>query len=764
MKSRDLLIVSLNIAAISGCVYRLSAVTAVLWLLAGCLFWLRVRRYRVMLWLGIGLPFVCYFMWDAHLLDRQAHQETTAITQISGRLLPDDITVEGDTIRGQCRLDHSGETVIFFYQVKSEQEQQRWLAIRQPVQLVGQGTLKRLMPATNFNQFDAQAFYATQHITHQMMLSQCMLTQSASTSLGQKLSDPLHCWHAQGIASAQRLPQPLGDYVQALIMGTTARSLYEQNPGVQTLGLIHLFSVSGFQVTYLLATLVMGLRRLWCPQELTAIFGGIVLLAYFVFAGAPGILVRAVIAGLLSLTRLFGYHALSPQLVWSTSLLGSQLYQPAILLTLGGQLSFALTFCLLFSRALPFWQTNLWLSMVSFVLITPQQYTWHLLQTLANWAAIPLFSLVIVPCVVIGWLGQHLTGVVGMMNGIVAMFARTLDRLAQLPGQLIIGQLPWWLCIGLLLLAMMGFVTHKKIAHLMRWSWAILLVIGILWLKYPLRGEFTTFDIGQGDAALIRTPGNHVVTLIDTGGKPKFGQQQPWQQTTGQRTAGETVIVNYLHSLSIGRVDYLVLTHQDLDHIGYAKVILTKMTVKYVVVPAGMAQQTAFQQEIQPFLGHAQVVAVTAGAQLPHFPGQIIHPFQVGRAENDDSLAIVSHIGGQNLLTAGDLGQAGEAELIERYPELTVDILKLGHHGSKTATNPLAIAHWQPKVALISAGRENRYHHPHPETLKTIQENGLTIYNTQTNGMIRYSYVGEKGRFEVKIPNESATITTTNTK
>ncbi|WP_334104359.1 MBL fold metallo-hydrolase, partial [Leuconostoc lactis] len=82
------------------------------------------------------------------------------------------------------------------------------------------------------------------------------------------------------------------------------------------------------------------------------------------------------------------------------------------------------------------------------------------------------------------------------------------------------------------------------------------------------------------------------MTLIDTGGAPQFRQQKPWQQASGQRSAGETVIVHYLHSLSIGRVDYLVLTHHDLDHIGYAKVILQKMVVKYVVVPAGMAQQT----------------------------------------------------------------------------------------------------------------------------------------------------------------------------
>lgn len=71
--------------------------------------------------------------------------------------------------------------------------------------------MKRLLPATNFNQFDAQDFYATQHITHQITLSQCTVTQSTAQSIWQKLADQLHGWHAQGIASAQRLPQPLGE-------------------------------------------------------------------------------------------------------------------------------------------------------------------------------------------------------------------------------------------------------------------------------------------------------------------------------------------------------------------------------------------------------------------------------------------------------------------------------------------------------------------------------------------------------------------------
>lgn len=764
MTSRDLLHVSLCIAAVSGCIYRFNLMTVTLCLLMGIVYFRQVSYRRVMLLLCLGLPMISYFSWDAHRLLQQAHNTTYTSTNISGRLLPDDLTVDGEWLRGTCQLAGSGEKVRFIFQIHTEQAQKQWLSFDRVSQFSGQGVKTRLMPATNFNQFDPQDYFATQNITHQIKFSTLVLTQPAKKPFWQQVGDQLHNWHAQAMANAAKLPEPLGEYAQALILGAPPKAFYDQNPGVQTLGLVHLFSVSGFQVTYLLLALMAILRRLWCPQEFTVAIGIVALLAYFIFTGAPGILVRAVIAGIFRLVGALGWRRCPPEAVWAISLLGSLIYQPAILLTLGGQLSFVLTFCLLFSAQLTFWQTNLWLSLVSFVLLTAQQFTWHLLQTLANCLAIPLFSVLIVPCVLIGWLGQDVVGISRLMNVIIATFAKTVDWLAQLPGQVIIGKLPWWVTLVLLLLALMSFVPYKSMAQRARWLWLVMLLIAMVGVKYPLRGELTTFDIGQGDAALLRTPLNRSVTLIDTGGAPQFAKKKPWQQTQRNRTAGETVIVNYLHSLGISRVDNLVLTHQDTDHIGYAKVILDKLVVTRVIVPAGMQQQAAFKREIQPFLRQAQVIEVTAGAQVPNFPLAILHPTTSGQAKNEDSLALWCRLGGQNIFTAGDLDQAGEASVAAQYPKLAVDIMKLGHHGSKTATNPDVIARWQPKVVLISAGRDNRYHHPHVETLKTMQENHLASFNTQTNGMIRYSYFGEKGRFEVKVPNESATITTTNTK
>ncbi|WP_273711597.1 ComEC/Rec2 family competence protein [Leuconostoc mesenteroides] len=117
---------------------------------------------------------------------------------------------------------------------------------------------------------------------------------------------------------------------------------------------------------------------------------------------------------------------------------------------------------------------------------------------------------------------------------------------------------------------------------------------------------------------------------------------------------------------------------------------------------------------------------------------------------------------GKNIFTAGDLDQSGEKQIANFLPDMHVDILKFGHHGSKTSTNPEVINKWHPEIGIISAGRNNRYNHPNKETLETAQNNKMTVFNTQINGMMCYEYSGLNGHFKVKIPHEPKTTTTAN--
>ncbi|MEX0381206.1 DNA internalization-related competence protein ComEC/Rec2 [Leuconostoc sp. MS02] len=762
MANRYLLIVSLLIAAMSGCVYHLSAVTIVLLVLVIVIFCFNFNKRHMIIAVLLGVPFLLYFVHDARELRLQSLQQDQEAVQISGIILPDDITIDGDNLRTNARLAGNGQTVRLYAKLTSEAEKNEWLSEKNVIHFEAIGDFSRIKAPTNFNQFDAQRYYETKHMTHQVNIKSWQVKPLNAQKYWQKWRYQLHIWHAQGIQNSAKLPQPLSDYAQALILGTTPQSLYGNNPGVQTLGLIHLFSVSGFHVSYLLMLLMAILRRLYIPQEVSAWLGAVLLISYFIFAGEPAVLVRALIAGLIMMTRLAGWRRISAESVWAISLLGSLIYEPGILLTLGGQLSFAMTFCLLFTKQLNFWQVNLLLSAVSLPLIVSQQYTWHVLQTFVNFAAIPVFSAIIVPAVMIGFIGQSLPIVTHVMNTVIQLFASGVDYIATLPGHLIIGKISWLLVMILFIMSLLLFVKEKRVAKLARVTWILLLSLVMLWARFPLTGEFSIFDIGQGDAILIREPFNRSVTLIDTGGKVLFESKQQWQEQSFQRTKGETIIINYLHSQGINHIDNLVLTHQDYDHIGDAKIILQKIKVNHIIMPTGMAAQQAFAKEIKPYLKDTQVTEVTQGMLVPKMPLHIVHPFQAGQAENEDSIALYGKIGGQNIFTAGDLGQTGESAIAAKYPNMRVDILKLGHHGSKTSSNPAVIKQWQPKVGIVSAGRNNRYHHPHIETLKTVQDQQMTLFNTQTHGMIRYNYTGQKGHFEVKLNHELATATTTN--
>ncbi|MGO3411461.1 MAG: DNA internalization-related competence protein ComEC/Rec2 [Leuconostoc falkenbergense] len=753
MKNAKLLLFSLIVAALSGVIYRPCLAS---WsLFFGILIIILWQRHVRFFLIGIILilPFMIYFFSDVTDLKKQAAIVDQKNVQLTGMILPDNVSIDGDGLSAIATLD-SGIIVKLYWTLPTQQIKCEWLKRVNVFKFNATGDLTRIRSATNFNQFDSQQFYATKNITHQFSVTSWQVENIVSSDIFSCIRYQLHSWHSRAIHNTDLLPKPLREYSQALILGVTPQALYGDNPGVQTLGLIHLFSVSGFHVSFLIMMIIGLAKRLWIPQEVTIVSLSGILIIYFIFAGEPSVLIRAIVAGELILWQKIHHSKFKSYDIWAISLLISLIFSPQILLTLGGQLSFLLTFCLAFAKKLSFWQTNLLMSIVSFPLIIQQQFTWHILQTVVNILATPVFGTIIVPLVMLGYFGQSFSIIVDSANAIIHFFAMLIDWLAILPGNIVIGKMPEWIATLLVVLGFCMFCREKIIVSHVRILWLLLLILTIVSIRRPFTGEFTTFDIGQGDAALIRTPFNHTVTIIDTGGQVTFGSKQSWQIKQYERTKGETVIVNYLHSLGINTIDHLVLTHHDQDHIGDAKDILRLMHVKKVLMPAGMQSQQSFKTQILPYLKKAEVIEVTENNQVNDLPLKIYHPLTAGQASNEDSVALYGVLGGMSVLTAGDLDRAGERLLAERHPEMKVDLIKLGHHGSKTATDPITFSKWQPSIGIISAGRNNRYHHPHQETLDTLQKNQMSVFNTQIHGMIKYIYKGEKGYFKVKLPHE----------
>ena len=240
-------------------------------------------------------------------------------------------------------------------------------------------------------------------------------------------------------------------------------------------------------------------------------------------------------------------------------------------------------------------------------------------------------------------------------------------------------------------------------------------------------------DVGQGDSTLI-TCGGHSM-LIDTGDDSKG-----------------TAIQNYLKKQKVDELDYLVLTHPDADLIGVAPVIVTKFEIKKVFVSNYEKDNNTYRKLIEaldseklkyttPKVG-SQYSLGTAKITLLAPNGEYDNP-------NDSSIALMVQNGNNKFLFTGDASEDAENDILDNDVDISADVYKVGHHGSKYSTSEEFFGSVNPAYAVISCGEDNSYGHPHAETLNTLRMNGVAVYRTDEDGTIIATSDGKKITFNV---------------
>ncbi len=651
---------------------------------------------------------------------------------------PDELRVEEGRIQLSGHTD-DGRTIQGQY-FSDDQTQLERLRINQTTKMLIHGDISRPQPATNANEFDFRQYQIDQGIFNTVKIDRITpIGQATATNPFTWWLNACHALRARLVQYTQTLPKTLRLYVQGLFLGWRATDFYDSLSAVTDLGLIHLFSISGFHIVWIVATVSWFCRRLGFTQTPISLFLLGLLPTYYVIAGSQVGLLRAVAVVILGLlAELLGWR-LTGLTTWGISLLLGLIVQPALLMHLGGQLSFGLAFGLLFTKQFGVFKTTFMLNLLSLPLILYHVYQWHVLTMFVNLLILPLFSACIFPLVLVAGIGgQMMPWLSNATEWLLTLFTQGLNLIDALPGMIVFGKPAAWVVGALTILTLVLMTQRFK-----RWvgiALGVLYLASFLVIHFPPSGEVTFFDIGQGDSFLVRSPYNRQVTMIDTGGRVNFSGKKLSGRSRAQR-----ISINYLKSQGISQIDNLCLSHQDADHVGDVGDVLQGMHVKRLYIPLGMNGNPQFMKRILPYINKTQIIPVRAGQQISGTPFTVVHPFKAGMGTNEDSMVLAGQIHSLHWMFTGDLDRAGEREILAHYPTLRTDMLKLGHHGSKTSSDPEVIRQLQPKIGIISAGRNNRYGHPNQETLATLSADHIPTFNTQVNGMIRYRYTNSGG-------------------
>lgn len=608
--------------------------------------------------------------------------------------------------------------------------------------------LRRPHSVQNPGSFDFEAYLlqqrvrATGTVRHQQpyrllaslpaSLAECVCAGYRLNRFRQQLSARLHAF----------IPDhPFAGMVTAFANGDDDAIADGQWQVLNRTGTSHLIAISGMNIGLVAGLMYFLLRGLWAlpartvlwlPAPRVAAFGALLAAAgYAALAGFSIPTQRALVMLAVALGGLLLGRRTAPSVLLALALFAVLVVDPLAVLAPGFWLSFLAVAVILVavngSRGLG-WRERVWawgklqwavaLGLLPLLLLFFQQAS--LSGPLANLVAIPVIELVVIPATLLGVaagfvLPDGVTAVVLRVAGeALAMLWPLLETLAGLPGTQWTQHAPalWTVAVAavgiLLLLAPRGFPA--------RW-------LGVVWLlpmfmvrpPAPAAGEvwLTLLDVGQGLSAVVRTATHTLV--YDSGAR-----------FNARSDAGQRVLVPYLRQAGIARVDTLIISHGDNDHIGGSAALLAALPV---------------DRRLSSVPERVPGAAACAAGQAWEWDGVqfvMLHPSPDRRLTGNNLscvLRVVSRHG--RMLLPGDIAARAERVLLrDQEAQLPADILVAPHHGSKSSSTESFLDAVRPGLALFPVGYRNRYGHPHPDVMQRYRERGIALAASPDAGAI----------------------------
>jgi len=542
----------------------------------------------------------------------------------------------------------------------------------------------------------------------------------------------------------ERYPPLTSTYLQSFFFGVRDGIDEQLTIAYEQLGIVHLFAISGLHVNLLTQIFRYCLKRLGIIQNLVNILLIGFLIIFIILAGGSSSIVRAGIMAILSIVnKQFKWH-LSAYDMLSILFIGNFLINPLKIYQIGFIFSYWITFILIsfqtILQALTTLKKQFFIPFIAQISALPIQlahsYELNLAAYIVNLIMIPLVTSTIIPMLLVTLL---IPRVAILTEKILIGFERLNLWCAQwLNIPWVFGSLSLSTILLLMVYLVMAGWYFEKTAKNWVWLSLVIIVIGTLELQriFKPENQFTVLDVGQGDSLVIQSSYQRCTIVVDTGGM--FSFNGPATSIFSQ------TLEPYLLGEGVKQIDYLILTHEDFDHIGEAIPLLQRFPVKTLVIgetkPTDLYQDIfAVAREVNTEIRIAKTGDVmTCSNQKHHF----LQPEAKATNNNDNSLVIALELKGFTALLTGDIGFEVEADILKEYSLDHLDVYKVAHHGSKYSNSQTFLEALNPTYAVVSAGRNNLYGHPSRELLAILDNLDMPLLSTQDYGTIQVKITG----------------------
>ena len=688
-----------------------------------CLFIHHPWKVVLKVLLTCGL-FASWFLFQKWQQEEASQNLLSSIETV--RILPDTIKVNGDSLSFRGKAE--GRMFQVYYKLQSEAEKEDFQNVTDLYDITLEGKLASPQGARNFAGFDYRNYLKSQGIYQTLTISKISdMKATSSWDIGENLSS----LRRKAVVWIKRnFPDPMRNYMTGLLLGHLDTDFEEMNELYSSLGIIHLFALSGMQVGFFMDAFRKSLLRLDMTQEKFKWLAYPFSLFYAGLTGFSASVIRSLLQKILSQ---HGFKGLDN---FAMTVLLLFIVMPNFFLTAGGVLSCAYAFILTMTskegqgiKAVVRESFIISLGILPILSFYFSEFQpWSIVLTFAfsflfDMVLLPLLSIIF--CLSMIYPFTQFNVIFEWLESII----RFVYQLSSRP--IVFGQPNVWILLALLIALALLYDLRKNFKRLT--LLAFLVASLFLVIKHPIENEITVLAMDQGSSIFLRDMTGKTI-LIDVGREKESEKKEGWQEKVSSSTVQRNLIP-YLKSRGVAKIDQLVLTTGDAKQLGNLLELTKAFEIGEILLPEVILEQKVFVEKLKS--SKVKVGAIKKGEDLSIFGSrlEVSHLSGDKSGEVSDSLFLHGKLLNQTFLFANDIK---EKELSKQYSNQQVDVVITSQTASKGRSGLEDFNLLNPKLTVLSADQKKNFKDQQQASVLEKEEKTSKVHHTNQQGAIRF--------------------------